>query len=518
VLRYRFLEPFYSDLGTLPTDLLLEKIDFIYKLVCLHCHLGALWHQQVLLAIQIGLAVLFACGVGTSWTTLLSWYLYTSLTLRNTWLNYILDRYFHYLLFLSVFLPLQRRDCRRRDRSPSPPQQESMSEKSNTRKKDKARSIVEVQVEGIVVSPATVALKALVIWIYLDAGWGKYMDPLGGWSWNAQPLPALDTYARHTTGAQYLYAILQPVGGFRILTPAVVYLELLSAPLALVSSYCGWWRIVHSCVYAMWSLHIGIALTLRNSAMLSWVACSAWIPFLMIYPTAASSNVPQRTPPRTDVAAKSVVRHRQRAAQWTSSIVCIAGLGAGSLWFEQVGCKSSSEVQTVWSTLLHNRWNVFVGAEEYVTWEIAPGLLQDGSIVDVWGRTNAVDWTLPGSGSALHTATARPGRWRSFPYLAELRGRYGEALWGYLCREWDRDNRAGDNPGRKLVRYNFFMLQADVLPNMMFSPTRKRLIRAFECATGESGSHNKEITAEIPIVGTSNPENQGFHPSSEIEL
>lgn len=49
-----------------------------------------------------------------------------------------------------------------------------------------------------IVTLATVALKCQVFWIYLDAGQGKYNDPLGGWSFVADPLPALDTYARHT--------------------------------------------------------------------------------------------------------------------------------------------------------------------------------------------------------------------------------------------------------------------------------------------------------------------------------
>lgn len=31
------------------------------------------------------------------------------------------------------------------------------------------------------------------------------------------------------------------------------------------------------------------------------------------------------------------------------------------------------------------------------------------------------------------------------------------------------------------MRYNFFMLQSDVLPNMGFSPTRKRLVHSYEC-------------------------------------
>lgn len=87
---------------------------------------------------------------------------------------------------------------------------------------------------------------------------------------------------------------------------------------------------------------------------------------------------------------------------------------------------------------------------------------------------------MPGTGAPC-TSTARPGRWRSFPYLADLEGEDGEALWGYLCKQWNRENNVDSNPGRKLLRYNFFMLQADVLPNMGFSATRKRLVHSYEC-------------------------------------
>jgi hypothetical protein len=119
-----------------------------------------------------------------------------------------------------------------------------------------------------------------------------------------------------------------------------------------------------------------------------------------------------------------------------------------------------------------------------VTWEIAPGRLQDGSVVDVWGRSNEVNWKMPGSGAPC-TSTSRPGRWRSFPYLAELEGDDADALWGYLCKQWDRENDVDNNPGRKLLRYNFFMLQADVLPQMAFSATRKRLVHSYECMKEE---------------------------------
>jgi hypothetical protein len=142
-------------------------------------------------------------------------------------------------------------------------------------------------------------------------------------------------------------------------------------------------------------------------------------------------------------------------------------------------------MEHIWSSLLHNRWNVFIGAEEYVTWEIAPGRLLDGSIVDVWSKADTgVSWDMPGTGSSNYYNTARRGRWRSFPYLADLDGEDGDALWSYLCREWDDDHNVNKDAGRrgkKLLRFNFFMLQADVLPNMGFSATRKRLIHQHDC-------------------------------------
>ena len=119
----------------------------------------------------------------------------------------------------------------------------------------------------------------------------------------------------------------------------------------------------------------------------------------------------------------------------------------------------------------------YVPLRSIVTWEIAPGLLKDGSIVDIWTRSDTVDWSLPGSGAPC-TSTARPGRWRSFPYLAGLQGADAEALWSYLCREWNREH---PTPEQELVKFNFFMLQADVLPSMGFGPTRKRLIQTYEC-------------------------------------
>ena len=160
----------------------MTKIDRIYKGICIHAYFGSMLYQQILLSIQSFLAFCLMIGYMTGVSSVLSWFMYLSLTLRNTWLNFILDRYFHYMLFYSMFLPIS--SCWSVD-----------SYTKNRNVNDKEKNSLE---NDTVVSLATIALKAQVCWIYLDAGQGKYNDPLGGWTLNADPLPALDTYARHT--------------------------------------------------------------------------------------------------------------------------------------------------------------------------------------------------------------------------------------------------------------------------------------------------------------------------------
>lgn len=467
VLRFRFLHPFYSDEGTLPLRLLIPRVDELYQTVCLHCHFGELWQQQILLAAQTLFAALFAIGYQTRLMSVLSWYLYTSLILRNTWLYFILDRYFYYLLFYAMFLPLDERW--------------SVSKKSTN-------------TNAIFVNSATVGLKLLVLWIYLDAGIGKYVDPKQGWTYNAQPLPALDTYTRHTVPAQYLYAMLGPEG-LRLLTPTVVCVEILAAPVALLGSFWGQAGVVQFAIAMICQLHVGISLSIRNSVLLSLVAACVWSVFL---PWGWEEQAKERGPASSSSLLSLMLFKVGRWLTW----ILVCGMISGNIWFETIGTDCSTEsLRQIWSTLLQNRWNVFIGAEEYVTWEIAPGRLQDGSVVDVWGRTDDVNWSMPGSGAPC-TSTSRPGRWRSFPYLAEFEGEDADALWGYLCRQWDRENDAGRNPGRKLLRYNFFMLQADVLPEMAFSATRKRLVHSYECVQEGAESMDEEFvegTDQIPV-------------------
>lgn len=136
--------------------------------------------------------------------------------------------------------------------------------------------------------------------------------------------------------------------------------------------------------------------------------------------------------------------------------------------------------------------------------------MADGSIVDVWGRSDVVEWSMPGAGAPC-TSTSRPGRWRSFPYAAGFEGDDADALWSYLCREWDDEHNVIQHPGRKLLKFNFFMLQADVLPQMAFSPTRKRLIQSYECVPEKE---EEEISTNAKLGLSNEDERSTLNESS----
>ena len=51
-----------------------------------------MFYQRLLLSVQVLLSIMLVVGYKTRFASIWSWILYLSLTLRNTWLNFILDR------------------------------------------------------------------------------------------------------------------------------------------------------------------------------------------------------------------------------------------------------------------------------------------------------------------------------------------------------------------------------------------------------------------------------------------
>ena len=437
--KYPTLQSLYSDDGALPRSSALPidgspQTSLVWA-VCLHAWHGSLLWAKFLCAVQLAAAAALASSYHPITSSLICWWLHCSWCLRNASLVYILDRYLHLLLLYSAFLP----------KSTEPAWHFSKP------------------------STASCVLAIQLLIIYFDAGYAKYSDPARAWSVFA-PVAALDTYLRHTTIARYIRSLLGPFG-LRLSGSAAVGIEMLAAPCSLLAPTQ---RLRSLFLLAVFSLHLGIALTMRNTQLLSAAAITAWLPFIDMAPPVYPHYQIRQPPPS---------RVRQVLLLGFAALVVHYNLIEGG---EGVGCGGRASPDSVRRLLLHNRWNVFASAESYVVWEIAPARLSDGSIVDLWRDDprdggghgeSVIAWEVPtGPEPKVHR-----GRWRAFPYTAE-RDEEGEAaFWGALCDEWERSDTV---EGRRVERFAFYLMQADTLDGEEdggYGQVRKRLIKRFDC-------------------------------------
>jgi hypothetical protein len=95
---------------------------------------------------------------------------------------------------------------------------------------------------------------------------------------------------------------------------------------------------------------------------------------------------------------------------------------------------------------------------------------------------------------------AQAGQRHSFLYLVELGGEDRDASWSSLCQQSDNEENGNvpGNGGKRVLRYNFFMPHADVLPDMRFLATRKRLAHSHNCL---SDSNFAKKLQEEDMVG-----------------
>lgn len=439
----------YTDAGAFPRSAVMPPRELapLLHAVCVHAWSGSAKWQFTVVTVQAAAATALCIGKRPRAAAAVCWALHASSMLRNPQLAFIFDRYLHVLLLLAACLPTGPTQFR--------------------------------------ASAASCALAAQLVLIYVDAGSGKLTSPDRAWSLSAE-VGALDTYLRHTPVARFSRWLLG-TRALRFAGATVAWLEFTIAPLALAMPTELTRRLA---IGAAASLHLGIALTMRNTVALSLVGIAAWLPFIDGPPVDNSRS-------RRDEAAATAMGRRVTGSDRLSAAV-VALAAVGSVWHQLGGygapacaATASDAADLLQSTLLHNRWNVFTGAEAFVVWEVAPARLDDGSIVDLWRGTDTVAWDVPRGAAPPN----RGGRWRSWPYLAQREPAAEAAFWGTLCDEWEsRDAR-----GRRVVSFVFYLLQADVLtaeqapPDDMsstqpwagyqpaYGSVRKRRIRQFSC-------------------------------------
>lgn len=456
--RWPTLEWLYSDVGTLPRSSVMPEQQgegWLVWLACAHAWNGTVLWVQFLSIVQIIAAACLACGVYPRASSLAVWWLHCSTCLRNGALVYILDRYMHLLLLYSACLP-----------APSIIWS-SAALADGSRPRD--ATSFRLPLYASIPSFAACVLAAQLVLIYADAGLAKALDPARAWSLSA-PVAALDTYMRHTAAAQAARRMLGGVG-LRIGGLATVGIEVVAPTLAFLVPNQSARRLFIALVCGM---HVGIALCMRNTFLLSSAAIIAWIPFV---------DGPAPLGFRCDPW-----HHTSHLRAPSLLLGCMVLLSAHHQWagLGGTGCEGRTGSDALRTLVLHQRWNVFSSAESYVVWEIAPARLSDGTVVDIWRETDEVAWSVPTGDEP----TRRRGRWRAWPYTSPIATgpHTAPAYWGGLCDMWARY----DTKNRTVIGYHFYMMQADAVPmehqvdDEDYGEVRKRLITKFNCAARAS--------------------------------
>ena len=291
--RWPLVDVFYSDASPYPITNIHSPL---HRLACAHAWSGASAYVKALFVVHAVAASALALGYRTRIAALATWYLYWSLTLRNCSVAYITDRYLHFFLLLLAFLPCARvwsADARGAA-TVAPP----------------------------TVSLATALARLQLVWIYIDAGGGKLLDPDGAWALGA-PVPALEPMLLHTRIGRTVRAILGPL--VRPFSASVAWVELLVPLVALLAAARAAPRGRRRRGDDGRAAHRH-QLCVNNAAILSAVASAVW---LLFYPAevwdavVATRPLPPKAPPRRRARAASPSRRRcsapSRRRLWCTS-------------------------------------------------------------------------------------------------------------------------------------------------------------------------------------------------------
>jgi hypothetical protein len=403
VQRWDILEACYTDAGILPVAAWRAQVnnDALHRLLVVHAWSGTLAWQRGLALLQVLLALGLALNRRPRRCAVLSLWLYASVTARHAKLAFILDRYAHILLLWLCAAP---------DALATP---------------TRARTASYILRWG------------QLLWIYWDAGRAKIRDPLRGWSFEGN---ALDAYLRHTFVGETTRTLLGD-RGVRYGTVVVPYIEAFAPVVACTAFYLGRRRVQRVACATIVLLHAGIGLSMNGAGLLSAFACAAW---LFVEPPLPSKG-----------------RKASSYREWCGVVVIVLFSGASIAHgvLDMASCRDAT--QQPLQSIFHNRWNVFAGAEDHVTWEIMPARLHSGEIVDLWSQ-KPVTWKQP-------EKAARSGRWRSFPMLGdgEAPAEEVERVYAWFCRE------RGD-----VSHFHAYMLRAELKDETKVS---KRLLHAHVC-------------------------------------
>jgi len=419
--RSRFLVAHYTELGALPTELLVESFGRTSWLG-IHAWLsGSPAAVAGLFGVNALALLALLVGWRTRWVTPVCWYLLSSLHLRNPWVSFGGDSFVAMQMLWAIFLPTGARfslDARRRARAGQPPPADAH------------------------VSWATAAILIQIFFVYFVTGMHKdhprWID--GRALWYTLNLDQYATAWTHLLREQtWLHAPL---------THGSRWLEILGPCLLFVPWRTGLFRMLAWTAFV--GFHLGLAVFMSIGLFPAFSICAwtvvlpgvlwdRWLPALLGRGPIAPGTGPRLRSPRWLAAVVPVL---------VGYLVLHHAADLRLLPFEKG--KLPGVVHRFGSVFrMNQRWRMFKVPNPNDYWMVTVGRLADGTRVDPFHRRppsfekpEVVPRLFPGFRWRLYT-------WRALHSRDAIRDPEPRhrAFAHYLCRRWN----ASHPPERALV-------------------------------------------------------------------
>lgn len=251
IYRLPDLVNFYTDIGLVPRSLFLSEMSMPWSF-SLHLANGSLIFAIIMFTIHLLFGIMITFGYHSRWAMLGAYVMTVSVHNRNWLVNNGGDDVLRAILFISVFLPLNR--CFSID--------SAMKKEKPETKEYFSTWVLVFFLQAFVIYFVSYILKDHPIWrkdltaIFYSARLDIFATPLGVWM---RDFPFL----------------------MKISTLFTIYLEWLG-PLLLVFSFLfgkGWWMVRMLVVLLFWGLHLGIFATM-TIGLFPFICLAMWALFI----------------------------------------------------------------------------------------------------------------------------------------------------------------------------------------------------------------------------------------------
>jgi hypothetical protein len=452
---------FYTDEGVVPRAAIVPRMNQAWQW-SVHLISGEWWVQICLFLVAIAFAIGLATGYRTRLCAVMSWFLFTSMHLRNPLVQYFGDITIQALLFWAMFLPLNRRWSL-----------------------DLALNPESRPAEGTQFSWGTQAYVFQILIIYWFTALMKWHP-----SWLQDGSAVYYALSLDFSVRPFGTWLLQFPAFLRFLTRVTIAFEILG-PLLLVSP----WKTQQSRLLAVVlfvGFHLGLALCMDLTAfsLIMVVAWSALVPTLAWDILDGSRGKLREVESRIDTALR--MQLAELKARFSGSRRFLTPPAPTS----QLGVISRAIVLTALMTILatslanapitgvripplwsqlsfftqtNQQWAMFAAPTfTWDGWYVFDGVLMDGRHVDVWRAGGPVTEQKP----ADVPGSFKNPEWRAYLirlYMAK-NAEFRVYLGNWLCRTWNAAHTGND---RVNLIYISYMLENTVPPGQTQTPAKK---------------------------------------------